>query len=346
RFSSILVDAQLGGGGARRVADGADTAGLLHSPGATTSNIELNERNFPVLYLHRLERADSGGPGTTRGGVGSEHAWVARDEIDLVLFGHGMQQPTSAGFAGGEHGRQNAFLLERDCTTGLEGLVRGDHAGGRREVPPPKLITTMGRRDVFTSWCAGGGGMGDPLDRDPEAVRLDAEEGLVSPQGAASDYGVVLRDGSVDRVATAELRHARRVDRLGGAEPAPRWPAPAPGRRIGACLVLTVDGQLACRLCGRPLGSAERNVKESLLLSEVPTWERWPLSEEYEGARRFVLRRYFCPGCAVQMFVEVNRPGAPPVWSVEPAIPGPTSPRPARPGPTAGPVRGSGRTAS
>jgi N-methylhydantoinase B len=168
--------------------------------------------------------------------------------------------------------------------------------------------------------------MGDPLDRDPDAVRFDVEEGLVSPTGARRDYGVVVSPAPLgawllDAAATTAARAQRRSARLGGREPAPARSEAPPGRRVGEHLVL-VDGpqgrRMACRRCGRDLAPAEVNVKEHLVIDEVPTWERWALSEEYEGATRFVLRRFWCPGCAVQMFVEVNLRGAPPVWSVEP----------------------------
>ncbi|MFZ0667637.1 MAG: hydantoinase B/oxoprolinase family protein [Acidimicrobiales bacterium] len=329
-FSSILVDAQLGGGGARSFADGVDTAGLLHSPGATTSNIELNEQKYPLLYLHRLERADSGGPGMTRGGVGSEHQWILRepsDDMELILFGHGVQQPTATGLRGGEPGSQNAFLFNRGGTADAMRLVEGGIPDGRKEVPPPKLITTIQVGDLFTSWCAGGGGMGDPLDRDPEAVCHDVEEGLVTPQGASRDYGVVVGAEygrwSVDPRETARRRREMRSHRLGGTEPID--PAPGrlhTGRRVSSTLELVSSASVssyACRRCGHVLCPSDENVKLSLVMSESPTWERWSLSEDYEGATRFVLRRFFCPTCAVQMFVDVNLRGEEPTWSLEPA---------------------------
>jgi hypothetical protein len=52
-------------------------------------------------------------------------------------------------------------------------------------------------------------------------------------------------------------------------------------------------------------------------MAETPTWERWPLSEACDGARRFVLRRFHCPECATRLFVEVNLAGEPPVWTLE-----------------------------
>jgi N-methylhydantoinase B len=324
-FSSILVDAQLGGGGARLLADGEDTAGLLHSPGATTSNIELNERNFPIFYLHRYERVDSGGPGTTRGGVGSEHSFVLRppvEQLDLTLFGHGVEQPTSAGLGGGEPGRQNAFLFHRGGGQGLAALAGGEPPAGRPEAPPPKYRSGLGPGDVFTSWCAGGGGIGDPIERDPEAVRRDVEEGLVSPAGAVADYKVQLRAGPggwfVDEAATATLRDGERRARLGGAAPAAVRHTTGDARRLSSGLELRVDrGVICCRRCGRELCRRDDNVKLALRMSEYPTSQGWPLSGAYAGARRFVLRRFFCPACATQMFVEVNLAGEGPIWTLE-----------------------------
>jgi N-methylhydantoinase B len=310
-YSSILVDAQLGGGGGRDFADGTDTSGLLHSPGATTSNIELNEQNYPILYLRRLERPDSGGPGAHRGGVGSEHAWIVRrpaEDVELILFGHGMQQPTSAGVRGGEPGSQNAFLFTR----GVDAT---------REVPPPKLITHVKPDDLFVSWCAGGGGVGDPIDRDPEGVLHDADEGLVTVEGAATDYKVVLTEAadgfSVNATATEALRLAARRTRLGGRDPRPIGGEHATGRRLSSHLQLVGGDTIGCRRCGQALCGRDDNVKQHLVVDERPVWDRWALSQEYEGATRFVYRRFFCPGCATQMFVEVNMKDEPFVSSIE-----------------------------
>ncbi|MDE0100234.1 MAG: hypothetical protein OXM87_11635, partial [Truepera sp.] len=57
----------------------------------------------------------------------------------------------------------------------------------------------------------GGGGFGNPLDRDPAKVREDVLDGYVTPEGAERDYGVVLhRDATVDEAATEGLRAQRR----------------------------------------------------------------------------------------------------------------------------------------
>ena len=62
----------------------------------------------------------------------------------------------------------------------------------------------------------GGGGFGDPLERDPDLVRADLRDELVSPERARGDYGVVLdAAGNVDAAATAHLRAALRTQRRG-----------------------------------------------------------------------------------------------------------------------------------
>ena len=75
--------------------------------------------------------------------------------------------------------------------------------------PKPGLMT-MTNRDVFAVSWQGGGGYGDPRERDPERVRLDALRGYISREAAERDYAVVLRDDlTVDVKATEALRAGR-----------------------------------------------------------------------------------------------------------------------------------------
>ena len=80
-------------------------------------------------------------------------------------------------------------------------------------------VLELGPGDVLRIGTQGGGGLGDPLDRDPEAVREDLRNGIVSPETAAGAYGVVLdRNGGVDANATSARRAALRAER-GWTEP-------------------------------------------------------------------------------------------------------------------------------
>ncbi|HEV8296979.1 MAG TPA: hydantoinase B/oxoprolinase family protein [Acidimicrobiales bacterium] len=299
-FGTMLLDGVPAGMGARTWADGPDTGGFLSSPAGACVNVEVSELNYPMRYISRRERADSGGPGEWRGGVGAENVYVPHDmgsRFGATVFAHGTEPPTSAGVLGGEPGMQNAFAITR---------------GGVLDRLAPKQVTTLQPGDEFYNWCAGGGGIGDPMDRPYDAVMHDVDEGLVSAEGAARDYAVTVGDPG----ATERLRDERRRTRLGGRPAAPRLASPPAGRRLSSALVQR-DGTLICRRCGAVLGDGRNGVKESLIARESSVGERWPFVDGSPGAARFVLRRFFCPSCALQVDVEVNLAGSPFVRSVE-----------------------------
>src|SRR5699024_670767 len=74
--------------------------------------------------------------------------------------------------------------------------------------------------DVIAYSCQGGGGFGDPLDREPQLVAADVGNEYVSMDDAHNLYGVVLNDGVIDDRATDALRNRLRADRVPGAEQA------------------------------------------------------------------------------------------------------------------------------
>jgi N-methylhydantoinase B len=105
---------------------------------------------------------------------------------------------------------------------GLQG--GGPGAAGRNVLDPglptakklhAKLTMTLHREQVFRHELPGGGGWGDPLDRDLAAVAKDLRDGLVTVEGAARDYGVVASGDppAIDRVATEALRSRMRATR-------------------------------------------------------------------------------------------------------------------------------------
>ncbi|HXC41680.1 MAG TPA: hydantoinase B/oxoprolinase family protein, partial [Burkholderiales bacterium] len=113
-FSTLLMDELSGGGGAHAGADGEDSSGTLSSPGAQTSNAEMNEAYYPVLYRAKRELPDSGGPGERRGGVGTFFAYGPhRTEApySLAPMGAGLQHPSAIGVTGGEPGVQGGSLV-------------------------------------------------------------------------------------------------------------------------------------------------------------------------------------------------------------------------------------------
>ena len=82
-----------------------------------------------------------------------------------------------------------------------------------------KLLLTLRRGDVFSHDLPGGGGYGDPFERDPESVRDDVLNGFVSEAAAREEYGVVTDGRQVDEAATAALRAGRATS----ASPAVNW---------------------------------------------------------------------------------------------------------------------------
>jgi N-methylhydantoinase B len=300
-FATMLLDGVTGGMGARAFADGPDTGGFLTSPAGACVNVEVSELNYPMRYLRRLERIDSGGPGRTRGGVGAENVYVphrARGRFGVTVFAHGTEPPTSAGAAGGEPGMQNAFAIVRD---------------GVQTRTMAKQVTHLDPTDTFVNWCAGGGGMGDPIERPYEHVMRDVDDGLVSAEGARRDYAVEPGDPE----ATVQLRLDRRRARLGGRDPRPALDETPPGGRRLSCAIERRDDRLACRRCAADLGDASTPVKELLVRHETSVGTRWPWVDAGAGAARFVLRRFYCPGCALQADVEVNLAGSPLLTTME-----------------------------
>ena len=293
-FSAMLLDGLPGGSGARWGGDGADTGGYLTSPAGLCTNIETNEQHYPVLYRYRRERPDSGGPGRWRGGVGLENSYElhrSSGPLTSTVFAHGQQPPTAAGVVGGEPGMQHTGIYER--------------ADGAVEVPPPKQVGELAPGDAYANLCGGGGGVGDPLDRDPTAVEHDVAEGLVTEDGAARDYGVVVGDAS----ATETLRAARRRARI-GRDPMPALAKPPAGRRLSSTVLLAY-GHYLCRRCGHDHGPTAEPLVSLLALARSPIDERTPWPSARPGANRFEIRRLFCSACAVQVDVQVALPDAP-----------------------------------
>lgn len=165
--------------------------------------------NIPCEYLEsyypmRVERwetvPDSGGAGLHRGGNGVDVSyWFGEAGTIAIHDDRWLTYPW--GVNGGGPGARSRKWIER--------------ADGTTEVLPSKCHDVpVARGDVlhFVTW--GGGGWGDPLARDPELVGLEVARGLVSVQGAKSNFGVVCDEaGTVDITATERLREQRRANR-------------------------------------------------------------------------------------------------------------------------------------
>ena len=163
---------------------------------------EINESLYPHVQWSRDYRTDSGGPGQWRGICGSHYQKEVRVDAKVYTYVVGMKYPMP-GICGGRDGSPNEMILRY----GSDDPYKVGHTANW--VPMER-----GQRIMFD--YGGGGGWGDPLERDPEAVLEDVLDEYVSIEGARRDYGVVI-SGSleeltvvVDHEATQALRAERR----------------------------------------------------------------------------------------------------------------------------------------
>lgn len=187
-----------------------DGPNALQNPciaGIALAEAEPWEARAPVMKVGSELVRDSGGAGRRRGGLGSRVAWrFGVEPLSINTTGQRVYHRIEEGLAGGMPGAgtNEAELLRANGET--------ERFGIRTEIP-------VAPGDVIVINGAGGGGYGDPLDRDPEMVRSDVREGYVSIGAALDAYGVVLgRDSfEIDHEATARER-ARRAEAPPGGE--------------------------------------------------------------------------------------------------------------------------------
>jgi N-methylhydantoinase B len=179
-----------GGTGARPTKDGLD--GTAFPSGVRTMPVEATENVAPIVIWRKELRPDSAGAGRTRGGFGQIMEIAGKDDLDFAcnaIFDRVAHPPK--GRDGGGDGAPGRVALKSGATLRTKGLQ----------------IIPEGDRLMLC--LPGGGGMGDPMERDPALVASDVRDGLVSIQAARNDYKVVLGpDGTVDQQATRELREA------------------------------------------------------------------------------------------------------------------------------------------
>lgn len=189
---------QIGFGGipGRPVGDGPDGHSLW--PGFTNVPNEFIEAYFPLRVEQYETIPDSGGAGLHRGGNGLSVAY--RFLCDGTIAIHDDRWLTYPwGVRGGEPGLRSSKLL-----------VRAD--GTQSYLPAKCDDIEVKKNDVlyFNTW--GGGGWGDPLQRDANLVLQDVQRGLVTVTGALR-YGVVISDDQLDVAATTALRQQLQTTR-------------------------------------------------------------------------------------------------------------------------------------
>jgi N-methylhydantoinase B len=198
RGNDYFVDYETYGGASGGLADqdGRDAV-RVHVSGAANLPVESVEQEFALTVERYQLIADSGGPGTFRGGLGTRRD-ITMWGKEARLAGRGLRQVEGARpLFGGRKGRTGRFVLHPD-------------ASAEQKLPSSFSELAVEPGITVRVETPSGAGYGDPFVRDPERVLRDVIEGKVSPERARSDYGIVIANGAVDPVATDRLRASRR----------------------------------------------------------------------------------------------------------------------------------------
>jgi N-methylhydantoinase B len=196
----VVQSIEGGGWGGRPFEDGEPATVSVCQGDVRNGSIEGIELKCPVLVEGRSLRTDSCGAGKFRGGLG-----IDMQVRNLVEGRWNFEQARRRdcppwGLWGGKPGEAGSYLLRLPGENDFKPMV-GAH------IPVPLKAEAIVR-------TGGGGGWGDPLERDPALVRADVLEELVSPRAAREEYGVVLRDDlTLDETATQRERERLRSGR-------------------------------------------------------------------------------------------------------------------------------------
>ena len=224
------------GGGARGVCDGLDYGAAMWNPEGDMGDMEVWELIMPFLYLGRSVKPNTAGLGRYRGGSGFQSLYCIWKSEDLVMqnAGDGNSFP-SPGLFGGypsasgyRHNVLKTDLLERfkkgepypvreddPESSEISALCEGQHLFDTRTLNYPYR---MAHGDIYYSWYRGGGGLGDPLEREPELIEKDINGNYVLPRYAEKVYGAVIQKDDegfwrVDAEATQKRREEMRAER-------------------------------------------------------------------------------------------------------------------------------------
>ena len=160
-----------GGTGARPTQDGLSATAF--PSGVRSVPVEILESIAPIIVWRKEYRTDSGGAGRTRGGLGQVMEIASAENAPFAVFAmfERIEHP-ARGRDGGHDGAAGRVSLASGRT------LRGK---GQQTIPPGERLRLE---------LPGGGGFGDPHERDPERVEADVRDGLVSAESAAKVYGL------------------------------------------------------------------------------------------------------------------------------------------------------------
>jgi N-methylhydantoinase B len=202
----IFVEFICSAWGGRAWADGLDgNANLMAN--MSLPPVEITEAEQPLQILCTEFIQDVGGPGKYRGGASIRRDYKLLEDEAVLQVRADRHDFRPYGLFGGRPGQPSRNVL---------------NPGREERILPGKFTMTMKRGDVLSTFSAGPGGFGDPLEREPARVARDVRNELVSRRSAFEDYGVVFVGESieVDEAATVARRAELRA-RRGWTEPPP-----------------------------------------------------------------------------------------------------------------------------
>jgi len=324
-FGQAILDAFACGSGARSFGDGIDTGGPSFSPLSMILNVEQLEQWYPFLCLYRCSDRDSGGAGKWRGGNGLRLGITPYRAQSMSIVtntgGQGATSQNGQGLLGGLPSPASHYVIRKK--TELKKLMADQRlpksifdmeAEETIWLGPKSNGTPIESGDVFEFRVGGGGGYGDPLDRDPELVVRDLEQGSISDEAARTIYGVDPSSEEATQYARERLREERRMWNRQDAVGERKSNATGEAERLVHEYVMAKDmgdeRVLACSKCGERLAAYSDSYKRGALMNEVPVTY---IPSAPDPARyiddAMVLRRYACPGCFTQLSTDIARVG-------------------------------------
>jgi N-methylhydantoinase B len=190
----VCSEADAGGYGGKPTEDGA--CALFSMTLGDTRNVpaEVVEVRYPWHVEHFGLVQDSGGPGKFRGGLGVRRDYRLACDVGMTVTADRVKYTPPWGIFGGKPGKTNITVVNRN-----DGSTERWRKISNLSLQKGEIVSFQG---------GGGGGYGNPLDRDPKRVLNDVINGYVSLKSAEENYGVVIRtpEMKIDKAATSVLR--------------------------------------------------------------------------------------------------------------------------------------------
>lgn len=229
KSANTVTDGLAGGTGARLTKDGSDSSLFQPNPWTDNPDMETIEMAGPLLYLSRNHVPNSGGFGKYRGGAAIESIMVIHDSPELVVGtrGQGGLVSVTYGLFGGYPSSVSVVSVSEENDLGrliakkktlphkiedIEKII-----GGKHEFHFPSSPSKSRKEGTilsFRNWA--GGGVGDPIERDPNSIVKDIKNEVATLDVAEKVYAVSIDEKTlkVDEEGTVQLRKERRKERL------------------------------------------------------------------------------------------------------------------------------------